>query len=98
MKRQEFRLLSGLVLCVLAVGISISWAASPGDVPRMAIETLKELMEDSETELVILDVRTGSSWAESDVMIKAAIREDPEDFNSWSEKYPQDKTFVLYCT
>jgi hypothetical protein len=36
-------------------------------------------------------------WADSDLKIKGAVREDPKVFESWANKYPKDKTIVLYC-
>jgi rhodanese-related sulfurtransferase len=46
---------------------------------------------------VLIDVRAGKDWTESDTKIKGAVREDPKEFSSWADKYPKDKTLVLYC-
>ncbi len=73
-------------------------AASSADVPRMAVETLKELLDGSETVPVVLDLRTGSSWKNSEYMIESAIREEPGEMSSWAEKYAKEATLVLYCT
>jgi rhodanese-related sulfurtransferase len=48
-------------------------------------------------DLVIIDVRTQQNWADSDLKIRGAVREDPESLDSWANKYPKDKTLVLYC-
>ena len=48
-------------------------------------------------DLIILDVRSGMDWTDSDLKIKGAIREEPDDIKSWANKYPKNKTLVLYC-
>lgn len=47
--------------------------------------------------VIIIDVRTGGDWEDSDIKIKGAIRENPKKLESWIGKYPKDKTLVLYC-
>jgi rhodanese-related sulfurtransferase len=47
--------------------------------------------------VVILDVRRGKDWTDSDQKIKGAIREDGKEYESWAENYPKDKKIVLYC-
>jgi rhodanese-related sulfurtransferase len=65
------------------------------DAPRMTKEELKAMLD--KPDLVILDVRYGKDWTESDMKIKGAIRVEPDDVKSWASKYPKDKTLVLYC-
>lgn len=62
----------------------------------MTKEQLRALLGDAN--VVILDVRTGGEWGESKEKIQGAIREDPEQMQTWSDKYPKDKTLVLYCS
>jgi predicted sulfurtransferase len=69
--------------------------AKSEDAPRMTKEELKAMM--GSPDLVIIDVRSGTDWADSDLKIKGAVREDPKVFESWANKYPKDKTIVLYC-
>ena len=69
--------------------------AKSADVPRMPKEELKAMM--GSPDLVIIDVRYGRDWTDSDSKIKGAVREDPKLFESWANKYPKDKTIVLYC-
>jgi len=66
-----------------------------GDAPRMTKEELKGMLGDPD--LLIIDVRYGKDWTESDLKIRGAIREDPKAFDSWASKYPKDKTLVFYC-
>ena len=90
-----------LGLCIIGLIIfpgAIANAASSEDVPRMSVETLKDLLEDPESEVVVLDVRTGSSWKDDDMMIASAVREEPGELASWIEKYTPEQTLVLYCT
>ena len=72
-------------------------AAGRAEAPRITKEELRARMGDPD--LVILDVRTGGDWEDSDLKIKGAIREDPQkDTQSWANKYGKDKTLVLYCS
>ena len=58
------------------------------NIPSNVHLSLKKLLDDPEADdLIIWDVRTGASRADSDQMIQTAIREDLEDFESWSNKY-----------
>jgi len=65
------------------------------DAPRMTKDELKAIM--GNPDLLIIDVRYGKDWTESDLKIRGAIREDPEALDSWASKYPKDKTLVFYC-
>jgi rhodanese-related sulfurtransferase len=69
--------------------------ANSADAPRMPKEELKAMMGSSD--LVIIDVRSGTDWADSDLKITGAVREDPGVFESWANKYLKDKIIVLYC-
>ena len=85
-----FVLFSGLF-----VGVSFHAYADSSDVPRMTKEELKPML--GNPDLVVIDVRLGGDWAESDLKIKGAVRENPRDVDSWADKYLKDKTLVLYC-
>ncbi len=69
-------------------------AVAAQDVSRITKEETKALL--GAPELVILDVRAGDSWTDSEGKIQGAVREEPGKFASWVDKYPKDKTFVLY--
>jgi len=60
----------------------------------MNIETL--LTRIDEPSLLILDVRLPSDQKRSKIKIKGAVRENPNVFSSWAEKYPKSKSIVLY--
>ncbi len=84
--------LFGVIFIFLIIGATL---ASSADAPRMTKETLKAMS--GNPDLIILDVRLGNEWKESDLKIRGAVREDPENIVSWANKYSKDKTLVLYC-
>ena len=88
------RLLINTLVIFFMVGAFTTFAKS-ADVPRMAKDELKAILDNPDW--VILDVRAEADWKGDDIKIKGAIREDPKSVKSWAEKYPKDKTFVLYC-
>jgi rhodanese-related sulfurtransferase len=83
-----------LILGLAIVGVLISFAAA-NEVPRMTKEQLEALLNDPD--IVVLDVRRGKNWQESEKKIKGAVRENPKRFKSWAHKYSKEKTLVLYC-
>ena len=93
MKARLVRLVTGVIgvaiLCMLAQ------MAIAAEVPRMTKEELKAKLDNPD--VVIVDVRAGKDWKGSEFKIKGAVRENPAKFSSWAEKYPKDKTLVLYC-
>lgn len=62
---------------------------------KITKEELKKIM--GEETVLILDVRTGRDWSSSEFKIKGALRVNPKEFNTWSNRYPKDNTLVLYC-
>jgi rhodanese-related sulfurtransferase len=61
----------------------------------MTKEELKVKLDNPD--LIVIDVRLGKDWTNSDLKIKGAVRENPEAVDSWANKYPKDKTLVFYC-
>ncbi len=88
------KLFIGIVFLFLGMGVYVTSAMSV-DVPRMTQDELRALLGNSD--LVILDVRASSDWTASDLKIRRAVREEPDDIESWANKYSKDKTLVLYC-
>jgi hypothetical protein len=88
------RLLPLMIFIFLTVGVFTTSVLS-ADAPRMTQEELKGLL--GNPDLIIVDVRFGRDWTGSDLKIKGAVREDPENIESWANKYAKDKTLVLYC-
>jgi hypothetical protein len=91
MKKRLF--LTSLLVLFLAEGCMMFEKYMDG--PRMTKDTLKAMM--GNPDLVIIDVRYGKDWTDSDLKIRGAVREDPDAVNSWANKYPKDKTLVFYC-
>jgi rhodanese-related sulfurtransferase len=82
----SFLLLDGLTAIAMAKGV-----------PRISKEELKSML--GQSEVVIIDVRTGEDWKRSKEKIQGAVREDPDqDVKSWADKYSKDKTLILYCS
>ncbi len=69
--------------------------AQSGEIPRMTKQALRAVM--GQPNVVIIDVRLGRDWTESDSKIKGAVREDPQSIPAWAGKYSKDKTLVFYC-
>lgn len=84
------------VIFALLLAWSIDIPDSVGaEVPRMAKSELKAQL--GQSDLIILDVRRDSDWNSSGDKIQGAVRENPGDFKRWADKYPKEKTIVLYC-
>ena len=88
----------GLCLAILLIFSLLGGCTmfeKPVDAPRITQEELKAKM--GNPDLLIIDVRYGKDWTESDLKIKGAVREDPDAVDSWASKYSKDKTLVFYC-
>ena len=83
-------LLCGTFQMALPMGAGI-------EAPRVSKEEVKAML--GNPDVVILDVRESQSWKDAKWKIQGAVREDPEkDVKTWAEKYPKDKTLILYCS
>ena len=47
-------------------------------------------------DVIILDVDRKGNWEDRDRKILGALRENPREIESWMNRYPKDKTVVLY--
>ena len=88
------KLFVGILFLFLEMGMYTTSVMS-ADVPRMTKDELKGLL--GSPDLLIVDVRLGRDWKESDLKIKGAVREEPRDVESWGNKYSKDRMLVLYC-
>ena len=79
-----------LMLMALAYGV-----AKAVDGHMMTKEQLLPML--GKSDVIIIDLRTKYDWDNSEVKIKGAVREEGMKFASWMNKYPKDKTIVLYC-
>ena len=91
--RKRFRLIVAVLAQLLQGCAHIP--TSEVNVPRITKEELKPMM--GSPEVIIVDVRAARDWKEAEWKIKGATWADRNDEkSSWVEKYPKDKTFVLY--
>jgi hypothetical protein len=81
-------------LSLIVLGLFISRPLAAEDVPRITKEELKGILGNSD--VIVMDVRESQNWQDSEFKIKGATRERPEYFDSWADKYPKEKTLVLY--
>jgi len=92
--KAAWALAAGLVLLGGLATMALSMGKEP-EVPRMTKEELLPMLD--RPDVVILDVRIGDEWKKSPWKIKGAVRENPEKgVQPVAEKYPKDKTYVLY--
>jgi rhodanese-related sulfurtransferase len=85
-----------MTAAILWAGTALIATCKAAEPPTMTKEELKGMLGDPE--VVVVDVRAGSSWTDSTTKIKGAVREDPKAVQSWFQKYPKDKTLVFYCS
>ena len=89
-----FVLAASLVLLGALATMALAMGKGP-EVPRMTKEELLPML--GNPDVIILDVRIGDEWKKSPWKIKGAVRENPEKgVQPIAEKYPKDKTYVLY--
>lgn len=79
-----------LVLFALAYGF-----ARAEDTHTMTKEQVRSML--GKPDVIIIDVRSNYDWDTSKVKIPGAVREEGMKFASWMNKYPKDKTLILYC-
>ena len=92
--RNKISICGAIFLAFMMAGFFSIPHASGDDSPRISIEKLQALL--GSPDLSILDVRIEKHWNSSDIKVKGAVREKPSEFDAWADKYPKDKTIVLY--
>ena len=81
----------------LAVSLMLAFAWSYGSGGKVLLldkKTIKSWLSDPE--VIILDVRAPKDWHVSDKKIKGAVREDPDEIQTWAANLPKNKKIVLY--
>jgi hypothetical protein len=98
MTQARWKVAMTLAACLVLLGGLATLALAMGkgpEAPRMTKEELLPML--GSPDVIILDVRIGDEWKKSPWKIKGAVRENPEmGVQSFAEKYPKDKTYVLY--
>jgi len=82
-----------LLLISLLAGLPA--IASASDVPKINKEELNSMLNNPD--IIIIDVRRERDWKSSSLKIRGAVWEDFLDVDIWAQKYPKNKTIVLYC-
>ena len=80
----------GILIIVYLSGLAVA-----DTIPLMTKEMLKSRL--GETDLSILDVRSGKDWKSSEFKISGAIRVKPSTQNKWVDHFDRNKTYVIYC-
>jgi rhodanese-related sulfurtransferase len=88
-------LLLALVGALLLLPLGTALAAKQ-EVQSVNPATLKGMLGDPQ--LMVIDVRTPSAFADSKTMIKGAVRQDPGKVPTWGKTLPKDKKIVVYCS
>ncbi len=84
-----------LAVAGLAAFVLVAGAAFSQEAPRISKEEFNKML--GNPDVVLIDVRQATDWDASTVKIKGAVREEPGKAASWMDKYPKNKTLVLYC-
>ena len=93
MTKKYKKALCMLLLVSLLAGLPASLAAA--DVPKISKEELGAML--GSPDLIVIDVRRERDLKLSALKIRGALWEDFLDVDTWAQKYPKDKTIVLYC-
>jgi len=86
------------IILLLAFCVALSpvvFAQEDDEVRRISKEDTRKLVEESGA--AVIDVRYVKNYEKSDSKIVGAVRQDPNDIDAWADKYPKDKTIILYC-
>lgn len=83
-------------LLLLAAALP-AMAGTMDEVQRVTVGELKSMI-DRGARIVILDVRSRSSYDSSDVMVKGAVRIPPDELNDRAGELPIGREVVTYCT
>ncbi len=81
-------------LSLILLGLFLFRSVAAEDVPRITTEELKGTL--GHPDVVVIDVRYSQNWQDSDLKIKSATRGNPDNFSSWFDQFPKDKTLILY--
>lgn len=80
---------------VFLVVFATCYSAFAESVPRMSTDELNSRL--GQTDLVVLDVRTGKDWNAAKSKIAGAVRLEPSAIDQWIGNYQKEQTIILYC-
>jgi hypothetical protein len=78
-----------VTLCFAIIGI-FTFTALAEEAPKITKEEVLGML--GNPGVIIIDLRSEGS----ELKIKGAVREDPDNVSLWIDKYPKDKTLVFY--
>jgi len=91
LKRWIFRVVLLTAMAALGAGA----AAAADEAPRIGKDDVKAKLGAADTS--IIDVRAVTDWWGSGLKIKGAVKENPNNVDSWAANYPKDRTLIIYC-
>ena len=91
--KKALPMVAALVVCALVLGGVTTAIGS--DVPRITKEDLLKDMNNGA--VIVIDVRIGRDWNNTEKKIKGAVRQEPGAVEDWAGQYEKDKKIVLYC-
>jgi hypothetical protein len=68
-----------------------------GEVPRITVDELKEKLAKN-APVFIIDSRSQSSYDNSEMKIKGAVRIPADEIDARLKEIPRDREIVVYCT
>jgi hypothetical protein len=83
------------ILALLFITLACGVEKSDNTPHVMTKEQLLPMLVKSD--IIVIDVRANYDWDKSTAKIKGAVREEGMKFSSWMNKYPKDKTIIIYC-
>ena len=92
---KNFNIRTYLIILTMSIMLASPLLSLAADAPTITKEELKAQLDNSD--IMILDVRTGKDWKSSEFKIKGAVRANPNKFDEWAATYPKEKKFILYC-
>ncbi len=95
MTGSRLRVLLPAIAGLLILAVTAPVSAGEGAAPRITKEDAKSVL--GNPEVIYIDVRHSRDWEPSKSKIKGAVREDLADMAVWADKYPKEKTLIIYC-
>ncbi len=95
MTESSSRVLFWVMVGVLILAVPAVVLAADDAVPRITKEEAKTVLGNSD--VIFIDVRLPHDWDSSESKIQGAVRVDPADVATWAEKFPKNKTLIIYC-
>jgi len=85
-----------LMISIIFIALTHGMMVSADDSRAITKEQLLPLL--GKPDVIIIDVSSNEGWDSRDKKIPGAFREEPMKFEFWMDKYPKDKTIILYCS